>query len=101
GESALLHAARVSVHVDRVVAVGGVDDDAVDLTVARRAAEGAGEVDVHAADAGAAQIVDRDDVGAAEGVEVDALDAVGVHRDVGGATDELELASVGRQLDLL
>ena len=52
-------------------AVGAVDDDAVGLAVAGGAAGGACEVDVHARDVGAGEVVDGDDVGAAEGVEVD------------------------------
>src|SRR5256885_10826294 len=55
GEPARLHAAC---DVDRVVAVGAVDDDAVGLAVAGGAAEGVGEVDGHAWDAGAVQAAD-------------------------------------------
>ena len=40
------------------------------------------------------------DVGAAEGVEVDGLDAGGVHRDVAGVAEEPEPASVGGDVDL-
>ena len=43
------------------------------------------EIDVHSADVGAGQVVDGDDVGPAERVEVDPLDAGGVHRDVAWA----------------
>jgi hypothetical protein len=100
-ETAHLHNLCVSADIDRVVAVGCIDDDTVGLAVARGAAEGAGEVDVHAADVGSGQAVDRDDVGAAESVEVDPLDAGGVHRDVAGVTEELEAASVRRHIDLL
>ena len=39
-------------------------------------------------------------VGAAEGVEVDGLDAGGVHRDVAGVAEEPEPASVGGDVDL-
>src|SRR5439155_9284588 len=75
--------------------------DAVGLAVTGSAAERAGEVDVYAADVGAAQVVDGDEVGAAESVEVDPLDAVGVHRDGGDVTCELQPIPVRRQLDLL
>ena len=91
----------VSADVDRVVAVGAVDGDAVGLAVAGGPAEGAGEVDVHVADVGAAQVADADEVGAAEGVEVDPLDAGGVHRDIAGIADELEAISVRGQADAL
>ena len=80
---------------------------AVPLTVTRSAcavadqsAERAGEVEVDLADAGAVEVVDRDGVGAAEGVEVDGLDACGVHRDVAGVAEEPEPASVGGDVDL-
>ena len=52
-------------------------------------------------DVGAAQVVDGDEVGAAEGVEVDQLHAGGVHRDVALGTEEPEAVSVRRQVDLL
>ena len=65
-----------------VVAVGAVDDDGVGRAVAGAAA-GAGQVEVDLGDVGAGQVVDGDGVGAAQGVEVDRLDAVEVHRDVG------------------
>src|SRR5439155_11481237 len=55
GKTAHLRNRCVAADVDRVVAVGGVDDDAVGLAVARDTTEGAGEVDVHAADVGAGQ----------------------------------------------
>src|SRR5439155_22920675 len=100
GEALRRHSRRVPVDLDRVIVVGGVDDDAVGLAVAGGAAEGAGEVDVHAADVGAAQVVDGDEVGAAEGVEVDQLDAVRVHRDAGDVAGESEPVAVRRQLDL-
>ena len=87
--------------VDRVVAVGGVDDDAVGLAVAAGAAEGAGEVEADIADVGSAQVVDGGEVGAAEGVEVDPLDAGGVHRDGALSAEEPETLAVRRQVDLL
>ena len=42
-----------------------------------------GQVEVDLSDVGAGEVVDGDGVCAAEGVEVDPLDAVEVHRDVG------------------
>src|SRR6266536_2940387 len=97
GKTAHLRDLCVSADLDRVVAVGGVDDDAVGLAVARGSAEGACELDVQTADVGSAQVVDGDDVRAAEGVEVDPLDSGGVHRDVALRTEELEPVSVRRQ----
>src|SRR6478672_7987442 len=95
------HFRRVPEDPDRVVVVGGVDDDAVGLAVTGGATERAGEVDVHVSDVGAAQVVHGDEVGAAESVEVDPLDAGGVHRDAGDVAGESEPVAVRRQLDLL
>ena len=81
GQAGQRDARGVSAHVDGVVALGAVDDDAVGRAVAGDAAERAGEVGVDGADIGAGEVVDRDRVGTAERVEVDRLDAVGVHRD--------------------
>ena len=63
---------------DGVVAVGAVDGHGVRraVTAGRPACA---EVDRHLRDAGAGQVVDRDVVGAAQGVELDLLDAVEVH----------------------
>ena len=65
------------------------------------AAERAGEVDVDAGDVGAGQVVDGDGVGAAEGVDVDRLDAGGVHRDAADVAENVEPVAVGGQADLL
>ena len=94
-------AGRVPGHVHRIVPAGAGDEDAVGLTVTRRAAQGAGKVDVDVLDVGAAEVVDGDRVGAAERVEVDLLDSVGVHRDVRRAAEEPQPVPVGRQVDRL
>ena len=60
GQPAQLHDLCVSLDVDRVLAVGGVDDDAVGLAVAVGAAEGAGEVEADVVDVGSAEVVDGD-----------------------------------------
>ena len=52
-------------------------------------------------DVGAGQVVDGDRVGAAEGVEVDLLDAVEVHGDVADVAEEPDPAAVGRDVDVL
>src|SRR3954454_14525731 len=82
GKAAHLHGGRVPAHVDRVVAVGAVDDDVIGRAVGRHTAPSAREVDDDARDVGPGEVVHGDEVGAAEGVEVDGLDAGGVHRDV-------------------
>ena len=79
-----------------------VDDDRVGLRRRRSLPPGVrGEVDVHLRDAGAREIVDGDRVGAAQGVEVDPLDAVEVHRDAADVAGEADPAAVGRDVDLL
>ena len=59
------------------------------------------EVEVDLVHVGAGQVVDGDGVGAAEGVEVDVLDAVEVHRDGGDVAGEPHPAAVGRDVDVL
>ena len=86
---------------DHVVAGGAVDDDGVGLAVAGAAAGRRCQVEVDLVHVGAGQVVDGDGVGAAEGVEVDALDAVEVHRDVADVAGEPDAAAVGREVDLL
>src|SRR4029077_19456593 len=100
-KSAHLHDVCVAAHVDGVVSVGGVHNDAVGLPVAGGPAEGACQVDIQAGDVCPGQVVDSYVVGTAEGVEINALDAGGVHGDVALGPDELEPLPVCRQLDLL
>ncbi len=97
GARPLTFTVRVSVDSDRVVAVGGVDDHPVGLAVA---GEGV-EVYLQAAEVGSAQVVDGDDVSAAEGFEVDLLDAGNVHRHVADVADEAQAVSIRGQVDPL
>ena len=87
--------------LDVVGTVGAVDDDGVGLAVAGAAARSAGQVEVDLGDVGAGQVVDGDRVGAAQGVEVDPLDAVEVHGDVADVAGEADAAAVGGDVDLL
>ena len=84
-KAARLDATGVPGDCDCVVAVGPVDNDAVAAPVSCATADGASQVDIHARHVGSGQVVDGDRVRAAERVEVDLLDAGGVHRD--GALD--------------
>ena len=59
------------------------------------------QVEVDLGDVGAGQVVDGDGVGAAQGVEVDLLDAVEVHGDVADVAEEPNPAAVGRDVDVL
>src|SRR4029077_16903618 len=57
-KSAHLHDVCVAAHVDGVVSVGGVHNDAVGLPVAGGPAEGASQVDIQAGDVCPGQVVD-------------------------------------------
>src|SRR5262249_60102710 len=87
-EPADLDRARVTADVDLVVAVGADDIHAISPTVAGDAAESGCKVDVHRANCGRREVIYGHGVRAAESVEVDALDACGVHQDVAGVPAE-------------
>ena len=53
------------------------------------------------ADACSGEIANRDDVSAAEGGDLDLLDAVEVHGDVADITEEPDAAAVGRDVHVL
>ena len=59
------------------------------------------EVQVDRGDVGSGQVVDGDGVGAAQGVEVDRLDAGEVHRDVADVAGEPDAIAVGRDTEIL
>jgi hypothetical protein len=84
---------------DDVVAVGRVDDDLVLRAVARRPADGPGQVGVDRREVSAGDVVDRQPVGAAERVEVDPLDVVEVHGDVRHVAQEAHAPAVGRHVE--
>ena len=64
-------------------------------------AAGHSQVGVDLGHVGAGQVVDDDGVGAAESVEVDGLDVVEVHRDVGDVAEEPHPPAVGGDVDAL
>ena len=84
---------------DGVVAVGAVDAHPIGLAVSSCARTG--QVDVDPSRVGAAQVTHHDVVGATQGVEVDVLDIVQVHRDVGHVAEEAHALAVGRDVDVL
>ena len=86
---------------DPVGTARAVDDDGVGLAVAGAAAGRARQVEVHAGDAGAGQVVDGEGVGAAQGGDVDLLDAVDVHGHVADVAEQPQPAAVGREVDVL
>src|SRR6185312_9544121 len=86
---------------DDVVAIGGIDGHAVDLLVADCSADDTGQVDVDLRDVGAGEVADNDVVGTAEGVEVDGLDIVQVHDDIGDIAEEQGPPAVGEDVNVL
>src|SRR5262249_27405471 len=78
-----------------------VDDDRVGLTVAGATARRTRQVNVHASDVGARQVVDGDRIGAAERGDVDLLDPVDVHGHKADVAEQPQPAAVGRQVNVL
>src|SRR5262249_52268517 len=87
--------------LDGVGGVGAVDVDGVGRAVAGPAAGLARQVEVDAGHAGAGQVADGDGVGAAEGGDIDPLDAVDVHGHGADVAGQPQPVAVGRQVDLL
>src|SRR5207244_4951464 len=87
--------------LDEIVAVGAVDDDGVGLTVAGGAAGRACQVEVDLGEVGPGQVVEGDLVRSAEGVEINRLHAVEVHRDVGDVAREAHPRAVGGDVHAL
>ncbi len=86
---------------DHIVAAGGVDDDGIRLAIARAAARRRSQIDRDLVHIGAGQVVDRDGVGAAQGVELDVLDAMKVHGDVADIAEQANPVAIGRDVDVL
>src|SRR5206468_1066650 len=79
--------------IDVVVPASAVDDDRVGRSVA--AACGGAEVHVNLSHGRSGQVVDGEGVGAAQGVDVDSLHVVEVHRDVANVAEQSGPRSVG------
>ena len=92
-------AAGVARDAEDVGAVGAVDGDGIGRAVA--AAVRAAQIDVDAGHVGAGQVADHDVVGAAERAELDLLDVVQVHRDVGDVAEEQRAAAIRHDVDVL
>jgi hypothetical protein len=73
---------------DRIGASGTVDQDGVVLSVPGNAAERPGEVDIDLLEVGTGEIIHRDAVVSAEGMEIDGLDIIHVHLDAGDVAGE-------------
>src|SRR5262249_43378324 len=88
--------------LDGFASVGAVEDDGVGL--ANGQAGGAAQVQVEPVEVGGGRggrVVDGDDVGAAEDVEVDLLDAAQVHGDAADVAGEPDARAVGRDVEPL
>ena len=92
-------AAGVAGDAEHVGALGAVDRDRVGRAVA--AAVRAAQVELDLRHVGAGQVADDDVVGAAERAELDVLDVVEVHRDVGDVAGEQRAPAVGDDVDVL
>ena len=88
-------------HIDVVPGVGAIDDHGIELAVAGRAADHAGQIDGDQPDIGPGQIVDGRLVCAAQGIELDGLDIVEVHRDVAEVAEEQRPPAVGCDVEVL
>src|SRR5262249_35043069 len=64
-------------------------------------AHSSGEVSQHVNDVGAGEVVDGDDVGAAESVDAHGFDVVRVHDDIADVARETQPASVRGELEVL
>src|SRR5262249_5098908 len=84
---------------DLVVGIGGIDGDGVHRVVAGPAALHARQGDLDFIDVGTSQVVDGDIVGAAQRIEVDGLDVIEVHRDVGDVAEKTNPVVVGGDVD--
>ena len=86
---------------DAVVAGRAVDDHGVRRAVALPAARRRRQVDGDLLHVGSGEVVDRDGVGAAQGSELDVLDAVEVHGDVADVAEQPHPLAIGRDVDVL
>src|SRR5262249_23547666 len=84
--------------LDVVVALCAVDDDRVGLAVV--AAGGVVEIQVDRGKAAAGQAVHDDGVGATQGVDIDHLEVVEVHRDAVDVAGKPDQAAVGRDTEV-
>src|SRR5215204_5802258 len=98
-QAAHLHFAGVAVDDDRVLAVGAADHEPIDRTVA--GAGGAFEDDLETRKVSSSQVADVDQVGSRESLEVDVLQAGGVHRHHADVAEEPHAVSVRRHVDVL
>src|SRR5262249_41611925 len=91
---------RVAGDHHRVISIGAVDDDGVSLTVTGSIVGGRRQVEIDLGHVRASQVVDGDGVGPAQGVEVDLLHAVEIHRDVARVAEEAGGVAAGRDGDV-
>src|SRR3954447_21242039 len=86
-------------HFDVVRAGGAVNRNAVHLTIGGGAAGRASEIERDLCYPGPREVVDDNIVGASQGVEVNMLDPVEVHRDVADVAEEPYPTAISRDVD--
>src|SRR5262249_55231172 len=85
-------------HGDDIVEGGPVQDHLVGQPVPDRAPRGPGQVQVDLADGRGGQVVDRDFVAPAQGVDVYSFHTAHIHDDVAEVAGELQPRPVGQEL---
>src|SRR5262249_18380842 len=95
------HRCAAAGDIDAVVAGGAVDGHAVGRSVALAASQRSRQIDGDLRHAGSGEIVDRDGVDVAPGIELDVLDAVEVHGDVADVAGQQRALAVGRDVHAL
>src|SRR4029079_1529132 len=83
---------------DRIGAIGGVDDHRIRRTITGTVDA---QVEIDLGDVGPGQVVDRDGIDATQRIELDVLDIIEIHGDVGDVAREQNAAAVGRDVNLL
>src|SRR5262245_20927433 len=89
------HRCPVAGDGDAVVAGGAIDGHAVGRSVALARSRRCRQVDGDLLDVGSGEVVDRDGVGAAHGIDLDLLDAVEVHGDVADVAGKAHPLTIG------
>src|SRR5204863_9854996 len=100
-EAADLDAPRSPGDGGGVVPGGRVDDHVVDGRVAGAGGGGGGEVDGHARDISAGEVVDSHGVRPPEHLQLDRFHAIEVHDDVGDVAGQADAGPVGGEVDAL
>src|SRR6185436_534474 len=99
GETRDLHRSQVGHDIDRVSDPGAVHGDLVSDAITGGAANGGGEVDGDGGEIGASEIINRAQVGPADGVEGEVLEVVQIEGDRGDVAGEAHAGTIGHELE--